>query len=335
MRETALDAFVVTYPADLTYLTEHSAAEGYWLVVSQRGYFILTNKMFEGIFVDMGVARRLMRVRMDFKPLLEDLVKKFRWKKIGFDGEWAPYNLGKYFTDKGFKAFTRYFDDLRMTKDEEEIQKIREACRIAARTVAMAAKKIKPGVSERDLMLFIERAMKDQGAERNSFDLIIGSGPNSAIPHYKTGARKFKNGDAVIVDIGCVWQNYCSDITRTFFVGKNPGALYRKIYSIVERAQKAGVAAVRSGLEGRQIDRVCRELIEKEGMADNFTHGTGHGLGLEIHEAPWVRKNSDNIVKAGSVITIEPGIYLPGKLGVRIEDTVLVGDNGAQILTKP
>lgn len=329
-----MDAFVVTFIPDLTYLTG-IAMEGYWMVVSRNRYWVITNKLLDGSFLEMGVPSESLLVRMNFKELLEELAQKNKWSKIGFDGEGATYALGKYFEEKGYVNCPKFPASLRVTKDKEEISAIRRACQITAKTMDYIGKKIKPGMKESDVALEIEYHMRKQGAQKNSFDLIVGSGPNSAVPHHRTGERKIKADDAVVIDIGCVFQNYCSDMTRTFFVGKKPTDLYRKVHGIVAESQKAGVQKIQLGLAGRDVDQACRSIIEREGMGELFTHGTGHGVGLEIHEPPWIRAKSENLLGPGMIITVEPGIYLDGKLGVRIEDTVLVTQNGAEVLTKP
>lgn len=331
--KAGLDAFVITFIPDLTYLTD-IAMEGYWMAVSRDNWWVITNRLLDVAFRDMGVKDVNMAVKMDFKGELKGLIEKNDWKQLGFDGEGASYGLGKYFESLGAVSKPQFLGPLRITKDKEEISKIRKACQITARSIDFVAPKLKPGVTEGEINFLIEQFMRKNGASRTSFDLIIGSGPNSAIPHYRTANRKMKEGDAVVIDIGCVYDNYCSDMTRTLHVGKKKSALFQKIHGIVAQSQMAGIKKVRAGLRGRDVDSVCRQIIEKEGYGKEFTHGTGHGVGIQIHEPPWVRASSDNVLGAGMIITVEPGIYLDGKLGVRIEDTVAVTDKGCEVLTK-
>lgn len=333
VKKENLDAFVITGLSDLTYLTG-LRMEGYWVVVGRKSHWVITNRLLDGAFRQMGVTDGHMLVKMNFKQLLEDLARQQSWHALAFDGEATPYSLGSYFEQQGFKNCPNFMSNLRAVKDKAEIDKIRSACRITAQAMRFIEKKLKPGAREKDLAYLIEDFMRKSGAERTSFDLIVGSGPNSAVPHHRTGERKVAAGDAVVVDIGCVYGNYCSDMTRTFYVGKKKDEFFNKIYSIVAASQKNGVATVRSGLAGKDIDKACRDLIEKEGYGQEFTHGTGHGVGLDIHEAPWIRAVSDNVLHPGMIVTVEPGIYLDGRFGVRIEDTVLVKENGAEVLTK-
>ncbi len=333
IQQENLDAFLVTFIPDLVYLTELSM-EGYWIVVSKDNWWILTNRLLDGAFRDMGAGDANLKIKMNFKGELEALISQNRWSALAFDGEVATYGLGKYLEEKGFKDYPKFMASLRIYKDKEEIQKLRKSCQITAQSLAFVARKLKPGVPETTIAYMIENFMRLKGAEKTSFDLIVGSGPNSAVPHHRTGSRKLKEGDAVVIDIGCIYENYCSDMTRTLYVGKKKSELFKKIHGIVQESQHKGIKKLRAGLRGGDIDGACREVIEKAGFADAFTHGTGHGVGIEIHEPPWVRAKSDNPLEAGMIVTVEPGIYLDGKLGVRIEDTLLVTKNGSEILTR-
>ncbi|MEK6543304.1 MAG: aminopeptidase P family protein [Elusimicrobiota bacterium] len=328
-----LEAIVVTGMSDLTYLTE-LRMEGYWMVVGRKNYWVITNRLLSGAFEAMDVPEASLIVQMDFKVALTELVQKSSFHAVGFDGETVPYGLGSYFEHQGYKHCPHFIEPLRAVKDKEELAHLKKSCQITARSMAFIGKKLKSGMTEKAAAYQIEDFMRKQGAERTSFDLIVGSGPNSAIPHHRTAERKIQDGDAVVVDIGCVFNNYCSDMTRTFFVGKKPDELFSKVHKIVAESQKAGIKAVKHGLLGKDIDKVCRGHIEKEGYGKEFTHGTGHGVGLDIHESPWVRSVSENKLGAGMIITVEPGIYLDGRFGVRIEDTVLVTKTGAEVLTK-
>jgi len=174
--------------------------------------------------------------------------------------------------------------------------------------------------------------MGKMGASGPSFDIIIGSGPNSAWPHHATSERVIKNNEPLLLDFGCFYKGYASDMTRTIFIGK-PTDEYKKIYAIVESAHKAGLAAIRCGVSAFDADKACRDIISAAGYGDTYIHGTGHGIGLEIHENPYLNTKSKAVLKAGMAVTVEPGIYLAGKFGVRLEDSVLVTKKGCEILT--
>lgn len=224
-------------------------------------------------------------------------------------------------------------EKVRMVKDQTEIASIRQAVAIADRAWAELQQKIRPGVSEQEISLELEFMMRRQGASKLAFDSIVASGWRSAMPHGVASERKLQVGDLLTMDFGAVYQGYHSDITRTVVLGQ-PSDKQQEIYQIVLAAQLAGVAAVKPGVKASSADRAARDVIESYGYGANFGHGTGHGLGLEIHEQPRLSTRDDTILEPGMVVTVEPGIYLPGWGGVRIEDSVLVTEQGCEVLTQ-
>ncbi len=220
---------------------------------------------------------------------------------------------------------------LRMVKDAEEIRAMRAAVRVAEEGLHAAIEAIRPGVTEREVAAVWEGAMRSAGAEP-SFPTIVASGPNSANPHHTTGGRAIERGDLVILDGGARVEGYCSDITRTVAVGDVPEQA-RAIYELVLAANRGGVAAVRPGISGAEIDAAAREIIDRGGFGPRFVHRTGHGLGIEIHEPPYLHVGEPTPLPEGATFTIEPGIYLPELGGVRIEDDVVIGKEGGHCLT--
>jgi Xaa-Pro aminopeptidase len=214
-------------------------------------------------------------------------------------------------------------DELRMIKDEVEIGLIARACTITAEAFSAMLDRICPGATEREYALVLERTMVDIGAEAPAFDTIVASGPHGAIPHHIPGSREFAVGDLVTVDCGARFGGYHADMTRTVALGK-PAARQRETYQTVANAQAAGIAAARPGAEVEDVDAAARDLIEATGYGGHFSHGLGHGVGLEIHEAPIIGYGRAGTLQDRVPITIEPGIYLPGQGGVRIEDTLVV-----------
>ena len=214
-------------------------------------------------------------------------------------------------------------DEPRMVKDEAEIELLARACAITGEAFSVLLDRLRPGVTEREYAVALERAMIDLGADAVAFDSIVASGPNGAIPHHVPGNRPFSAGDLVTVDCGALFGGYHADMTRTVAIGK-PAAWQCEIYQIVAEAQAAGVAAAKPGAEVGDVDAVSRDLIEAAGHGAHFTHGLGHGVGLEIHEAPIIGYGRTGTLADRVPITIEPGIYLPGAGGVRIEDTLVV-----------
>ncbi|MDO9585990.1 MAG: Xaa-Pro peptidase family protein [Syntrophales bacterium] len=222
---------------------------------------------------------------------------------------------------------------IRAIKDESEVACLKKAASLASRTFAAMRDFIKPGIRERDVALELEYRMRQNGAEGVSFSTIVAAGKNSALPHATPGARKLSPGDALVIDFGAIYGGYHSDETCTFFLGY-ASARQKGAYDIVKEAHDRALAAVKAGVSCREIDRVARDCIEDGGLGKFFSHGTGHGIGLDVHEPPKIAASSEDILEAGMVVTIEPGVYMPGLWGVRIEDTVLVNEDDCEVLTK-
>jgi Xaa-Pro aminopeptidase len=207
------------------------------------------------------------------------------------------------------------------------------AARIADEALARVRHRLAEGPTEEEFALELDFEMRRGGATGPSFETIVASGPNGAKPHHRPSGRRIERGELVVVDFGALVDGYCSDMTRTLCVGEPASATARRMVDVVAESQRAGVEAVRAGAEGKAVDEVCREIIAEAGWADAFLHSTGHGVGLDIHEAPTVSTSSTDTLVAGHVVTVEPGVYLPEHGGVRIEDTMVVTDEGCIILT--
>lgn len=223
--------------------------------------------------------------------------------------------------------------ELRAVKDTLEIEVLTRACEITARALEALAATISTGDSEVHVARRLENLFADFGADDRAFPSIVAAGPNSAIPHHRPTSRPLVDGDLLVIDCGAMVDGYHADMTRTFVVGTKPLTWQQQIHDVVRQAQLAGIAAAAPGVSARDVDKAVRSIIAAAGLGDAFTHGTGHGVGLQIHEPPMVTQGSVDSISAGSPITIEPGIYLPGRGGVRIEDTIVVGDP-ARVLTE-
>ena len=224
-------------------------------------------------------------------------------------------------------------EGLRRVKDEGEVARMAAAAAIADAALAAVKPMLIGGITEADLALALDTEMRRLGASGCSFETIVASGPNGAKPHARPSDRRIGDGELVVVDFGAVVDGYCSDMTRTLSVGPPRSATLARMVDVVAESQQAGVEAVRAGQSAAEVDRVCREVIAAAGWADAFLHSTGHGVGLDIHEAPTVSATSDDTLAAGYVVTVEPGVYLPEHGGVRIEDTVVVTEDGCRPLT--
>jgi Xaa-Pro aminopeptidase len=228
-----------------------------------------------------------------------------------------------------------FIEGFRAVKEPGEVARIEAAADIADAALRECVPMLAEGPTEAAFALALEVAMRGRGAEGPAFETIIASGPNSALPHARPGSRRIGRGDLVVIDFGAMVEGYRSDMTRTvWFEELNPDMA--KIYDVVRRAQRAGVAGIRAGMTYVAADRICRSIIEDEGYGEQFSHPTGHNLGLDIHELPYLSARTDEqlALRADQVVTIEPGIYLTGVGGVRIEDTVVVGDGPAEVLTR-
>ncbi|HEY2441914.1 MAG TPA: aminopeptidase P family protein [Streptosporangiaceae bacterium] len=223
--------------------------------------------------------------------------------------------------------FGNTVEELRAVKDEAELELLAEACRISSQAIEDVLPAIKVGITERELATVLERQMVDLGAEKVAFDTIVASGPNGAIPHHSPGKRMLQHGDLVTIDFGALYGGYHADMTRTVSIGE-PAQWQRDIYDLVARAQQAGIDAARPGAEIAEVDAAARDMIEAAGHGGHFQHGLGHGVGLEVHEAPMLGYGRTGRLAARVPVTIEPGVYLPGQGGVRIEDVLVVGADG-------
>ena len=231
------------------------------------------------------------------------------------------------------RPLTSVFHYLRAVKDEAEIAQIREAAKIAGEALAAVREMIRPGVREAEIALELEYRMRLGGAEKVSFETIVAAGSNTALPHATPGRRAIADGDCVMIDYGAVCGGYHSDETCTYIVGQ-ASERQQEVYRLVREAHDRALGAIRSGVSCGEIDRIARACLEDAGLGGYFSHGTGHGVGLDVHEAPRLAAGREEILRVGMVVTVEPGIYLPGVWGIRIEDTVLVTEEGCEILTQ-
>ena len=224
-------------------------------------------------------------------------------------------------------------EELRRVKDPGELDRMAEAARIADQALEQVRSRLGHGPTEAEFGRLLDFTMRELGASGPSFETIVASGPNGAKPHHRPGSRVIGRDEPVVIDFGATVDGYCSDMTRTVWVDGVADARMRRAVAVVIESQAAGVAAVRAGASCASVDAACREVISEAGWADRFVHGTGHGVGLDIHEAPSVAASSTDTLVTGHVVTVEPGVYLPGIGGVRIEDTVVVTDDGCRPLT--
>ena len=335
-----LDAVLITYWADLFYLTGLEKIYDYWLVINKTGKMkILVTEMIYLQLKNKLVNKNIEIIKVEnlFKGLAK-FIKTNRINSIGIDSEKMLCCSVEKLQDmiKTVKKIPGLLSQFRIIKSESEIKLVRKACSIISVLYYKIKSCIKPGMTEK----YVHKLILDLFYEYNvepAFDPIVASGPNSACPHHISSNRVIKQDDIILIDIGCKYKGYCSDLTRTFFFGKIKTYLLT-IYNVVSDAQKQTVKKIKPGKKVSEIDKCTHNLIAEKGFKKYFIHSTGHGIGIEIHESPGINfkeLNKDKIsLKPGMIITIEPGIYVPEIGGVRIEDTILVTKTGYEVLTK-
>lgn len=309
--------------------------------ISTLGYLLITEKeaklLVDGRYITEAKTIAKNVTVDNFTNIAESLTnicEKEQIVKVGFEADYITYgqleDWKKMLPNINFVPLN--LRELRAIKDQTEIDRIKKACEIGDLAFQDILKNVKSGMTERELEAIILNSFSKNGATKASFETIVASGFRSAMPHGKASDKVINDNEIITCDFGCVYQGFCSDMTRTFALGTIDDKLI-EIHNIVKEAQMNGIKAIKSGIKIGEIDKICRDYITEKGYGQYFTHGTGHGLGIEIHEAPWVIKNEQTILKPGMVITVEPGIYIPELGGVRIEDDILVTENGYEILT--
>jgi Xaa-Pro aminopeptidase len=344
-----VDAIVITHPPNIRYLSNHAGSAGVLVMTADAAHLLVDFRYRETVqqlqASDAACpGLRIVDVPASYDEALLECLEEIGVSTVGFEAAhvsvakhewWQKTVAGRQMTLK-FRATERVVEDLRMIKDAAEIATLRESARRIAPVAHAAFAAARAGVLERDVAAAIETAMRQAGYERPAFDTIVGSGPNSALPHYRAGDRMLAGGDLVVLDFGGVLDGYCSDLTRTVAIGPISTEA-RRIYDAVYDAQRAAIAAVRPGVATTAVDAAARDVLEQRGLGPAFGHGTGHGLGLDVHEDPRVTKPRSDVpaipLAPGMVFTIEPGAYVAGFAGVRIEDDVLVTDTGCEVLT--
>lgn len=331
---------LITSEVNRLYFTEFKSSDGYLLVSKNGAVFITDSRYFEAaVFGAKDCNVVLQKSGREFNNQLVETIKSLGGKTVLIESERTSLlesNIyEKLFSENGLELsksdeLDKQISRLRLIKSEEEKVKILAAQRIAEKAFNKILSMIKPGVKEREIAAALDYEMRLCGADCVSFETIVATGKNSSMPHAVPGDSEVKNGDFVTLDFGATFEGYHSDTTRTVAVGKITSEMVN-IYDIVFRSQKSGVEALKPGVLNSDVDKICRDIIEDCGFGENFGHSTGHGVGVEIHEAPTLYCNTNKKVdlKPGMVVTVEPGIYIPGRFGVRIEDMLMITEEGA------
>lgn len=325
-----IDALLVTRLVNVRYLTGFTGSNAQLLLRPDDTVLLTDGRYEEQSRHEVPDLRRLIYREKLSEALAAEILAGPR---LGFEGKGMLYEDYRRLDERLDARLVPLIDaveQLRWVKDADEVLALERAQEITDQAFEQVSGKLSERVTERDVAFELEQAMRMAGADRVGFDTIVAFGENAAEPHHHPTERALGRGDLVKMDFGCVVDGYHSDMTRTVAFG-DPGERLREVYEIVRQAQQAGIDAVRSGVAGTGPDGVARDLIASAGFGD-LAHSLGHGVGLEIHEGPTLRRGSEDVLPAGAAVTVEPGIYLPGEGGVRIEDTVIVGDDGCRPL---
>jgi Xaa-Pro aminopeptidase len=335
LAEHKLDGLLVSWGPNLRYLSGFTGSSGLLLVTPSKSV-LFTDPRYT---IQAGLESTC-QVHISKGPLVLDMIAaiaRMRLQRVGYEPAMMSCDAfqsleGRMPAKARLVPVKGWIEELRMVKSPSEIARIRLSVQTNSKAFEQGVARVKPGMKEQDLAAEREYRMRRLGAEKPSFETIVAGGQRSALPHAQPTAARFETGELIVVDMGALQDGYCSDMTRMLFLG-TPGAKVKRTYRAVLEAQLAGIDAVRAGARTAAVDAAARKVLRGYGLDKAFIHSTGHGLGLEIHEPPRLGKRDKGRLKAGMAITIEPGVYLEGFGGIRIEDTVLVTGKGCEILT--
>jgi Xaa-Pro aminopeptidase len=335
LRRRGLHALLISSLPNIRYLTGFSGSNGLCVVTGRELVLVTDSRYALQSRMEARRCRRIISALGLLEAVAADGLLKRR-QTVGFESHHLSYvqfrTLKRLFPRHRLAGEADMVEEIALTKDAAEVESLRNAARISGKVFADLLPLIRPGVREVDLAAEISYLQKRRGGERDAFEPIVASGENAVLPHARPTMKRIRNGETVILDFGTICNGYCSDLTRTVAVGKVSRRV-REMYALVLDAHAAAVVAARGGIAARALDAVARDRLRGAGYGKFFTHSLGHGIGLSIHERPRVSPLSREILQTGSVITIEPGLYLPGVGGVRIEDDVVLTPNGCQLLT--
>jgi Xaa-Pro aminopeptidase len=330
-----LDALLVSFSPNLRYLSGFTGSNGSLLVLPGRA-ILFTDPRYQ-IQAGEEVSCQVKVAKGPLYEAVASALARLHLRRVGYEParmtcDWLDALRGKIPARATLEPVSGWVEELRMIKSPAELERIRKSVDTNSRAFEQAVKQVRPGMRERDLAAELEYRMRRLGAEKPAFDTIVAAGKRGALPHAQPTEARMENGALVVVDMGAMQDGYSSDMTRMLFLG-SPGPKVERTYRAVLEAQQSAINAVRAGVSTVYVDRQARKVLDGYGLGEAFVHSTGHGLGLEIHEPPRIGKRDKRHLEAGMAITIEPGVYLEGFGGIRIEDTVVVTESGCEILT--
>ncbi|MCD5414592.1 MAG: Xaa-Pro peptidase family protein [Clostridiales bacterium] len=334
LKEKELDAVILSKTENKMYSSGFTGTAGDVLISKDKAMLYTDFRYIEQA---ENQCKDYEIIEISKQNPIYDKLNQLEISKLGFEDDFITFSDYKKYEKKldnvELVPLNGALTKIRSIKFEDEIALIEKAASITDDALDYILKFIKPGVSEMSIAIELEHYMKIQGAQKNSFDFIVASGKRSALPHGRATEKIIEEGDMFTLDFGCVYKGYCSDMTRSFVIGKATDK-QKEIYNVVLEAQVKALNSVKPGITGIELDKIARDLITKKGYGKNFGHGLGHGLGLEVHELPHINVLGDVKMQPGMIITIEPGVYISGYGGVRIEDLVLVTETGFRVLSK-
>ena len=338
--EKGLDALLLSQPENLLYLSGFTGSSG-WLIISGQNAILATDFRYVEQAKGESPDFEIIQTKQELRDWLPGLVSDLGWHKLGFEANCISYDsyhkLSEAIKTKQVNLelvpTTDIVEQLRSIKEPEELGFITKAVELVDAAFEQARAIIHPGITEKEAAWEIEKILRQEGSEGIPFEIIVASGSNSALPHARPAEKIICSGEPVLIDMGARINGYCSDFSRTLFLGETDKSL-QEIYNIVLKAQATAVERIESGMDASQADRLARSVVEQAGYGDAFGHGLGHGVGLAVHEFPTLGPRSSDSLADGMVFTIEPGIYLAGKGGIRIEDMVVLKNGKAKVLTK-
>ncbi|MBI5030964.1 MAG: aminopeptidase P family protein [Chloroflexi bacterium] len=341
LSQEGLDGLIVTRPDNQLYLSGFPGGEyldATMLISSDHAWISTDSRYYEDV-KQRAKDFQLFEAGYDRNKVLGEFANTAKPKVMGVEASHLTMNTWKDWSKAARKAGFKLkptdglVEKLRMIKEPEELTTIKRAVDLTDRAFGHFCAVVKPGITEKEASWIIEKYMRETGADQVAFKLIVAAGPNSALPHAVPGDRKLVRGEPIVIDIGCQIDHYNSDMTRTILLGQ-PDDQFKKVYDTVLKAQKAAEKKIKAGIKGKRADSFARSVIDKAGFGDQFGHGLGHGVGLAVHEGPRASKLSKDVYQPGMTLTIEPGIYVAGWGGVRIEDLVVIRENDVEILTQ-
>jgi len=340
LRSKKLDALLITRPENRRYLSGFTAHDGQLtessgaLLISRDQLILLTDSRYELQAKEEATGYKVIVTRHGLPRTLGGLARRYGICRLGFESHYllvSTYErLGRLSALKLIST-RGIVEKIRAQKTEKELKNIEESIRLNEAVFSKINRILRPGMTEREIAFEIERLTRSMGAEDVSFEPIVASGPNAAKPHATPTDRPIREGEPIIIDMGARLNGYCSDMTRTLWLGK-PSVKFKKIYQTVRKAQDTAIDSLKTGLKAREADKIARDIICKAGYGQAFGHSLGHGVGLAVHEGPTLSPRSKDTLKAGMVVTVEPGIYIPGWGGVRLENMVVIEDHGCRVL---